>query len=103
MTSDQFGLTHDAWGRLVLIDAEGERHVGVEPVRAFPISDPTRWISICDADGAELVCVADLAGLAPSMRQALEEELARREFVPVIRRIVRVSADAAPSDWDVET
>ena len=33
----------------------------------------------------------------------IEEELARREFVPVIRRILRVSAAVEPSEWDVET
>src|SRR3954466_9786302 len=79
-----FGLTHDAWGRLVLIDAEGRRHVGVEPVRSFPISDPGCWISLCDGQGRELVCVESLADLAPAVRRTLEDELALREFVPVI-------------------
>lgn len=99
----RFGLSHDAWGRLVLIDADGQRHVGVEPVRAFPLSDPARFISLCDARGREVVCVADLADLVPATRQLLEEELALREFVPVILRIVRVSGEISPSDWDVET
>jgi hypothetical protein len=29
--------------------------------------------------------------------------MARREFVPIIRRIVRVSAPVEPSEWEVET
>ena len=98
-----FGLGHDAWGRLVLIDAEGRRHVGVEPVRAFPISDPGRWISLCDAQGREVACVESLSDLPPAVRLTLEEELALREFVPVIKRIVRVSGELSPMVWDVET
>ncbi len=98
-----FGLSHDSWGRLVLIDSTGRRHNGVEPVRAFPIADPQHWISICDAEGRELVLVEDLANIPPAVRQVLEDELARREFVPHLRRIIKVSTDVEPSEWDVET
>src|SRR4051794_36761105 len=98
-----FGLSRDAWGRLVLIDAEGVRHVGVEPIRAFPLSDPGRWVSLCDAEGREIARVPDLRAAPPIVRQLIEEELSQREFVPILRRIVRVSSDAAPADWDVET
>jgi hypothetical protein len=98
-----FSLSHDAWGRMVLVDAQGVRHIGVEPVRAFPISDPDHWVSICDAEGRELVCVEDLAKLEPALRQMLVEDLARHEFVPVIQTILGVSADADPSHWEVET
>lgn len=98
-----FGLSHDAWGRLVLIDADGKRHVGVEPVRAFPINDPGRWVSICDTNGREILCVESLEELSPTVRQVLEGELALREFTPVIKRILRLSGEISPSDWDVET
>jgi Domain of unknown function (DUF1854) len=96
-------LERDEWGRLVLIDEFGRRHVGVEPVRAFPISDPTRWISLCDPSGAELVQVESLDDLAPPTRQILLAELGRREFLPIIRRIVRVANDSIPAVWEVET
>ena len=98
-----FGLEHDAWGRLVLVDAQGVRHVGVEPVRGFPISDPDRWIAICDSEGRELVSVEDLALLAADVRRVLEEDLARREFVPLVRRILNVPPDAEPTAWEIET
>ena len=98
-----FGLKHDEWGRLLLIDASGRRHSGVEPVRAFPISEPGRWVSLCDAEGRELTCVEDLAELSDATRRVLEADLAAREFVPVILRIVRVSAETTPTEWAVET
>ncbi len=103
MSNSPFGLGRDPWGRLELIDAEGGRFVGVEPVRAFPISDPNRGVSLCDASGREVAWIDDLASLPSSIRQLIEEELAHREFVPILLKIKRISSDSAPSDWDVET
>ena len=91
-----FGLSHDPWGRLVLIDAEGRRFVGVDPVRAFPITHPRNWISICDAEGQEVVTIESLDEVAASVRQTLESELALREFIPVIQRIERLSGRFVP-------
>jgi hypothetical protein len=88
---------------LVLIDAEGVRHVGVEPVRAFPITEPGKWISIRDAAGRELVSIDDLNDLPPAVRKTLEDDLAQREFMPHIERIVRLSGDTEPAEWDVQT
>ena len=98
-----FGLYHDEWGQLVLIDAEGARHVGVNPVRMFPFSDPDHWLSIVDPSGHEIVCIENLAELAPNVRETLEQDLARREFVPVIKRVYRVSSILEPCEWEVET
>ncbi|HUY90809.1 MAG TPA: DUF1854 domain-containing protein [Pirellulales bacterium] len=103
LAAGEFHLSNDAWGRLVLIDSQGVRHEGVEPVRAFPLSDPDRWVAICDAMGAELAFVDDLKQLSPAVREALEEALARRDFVPVVERIVRIAVDVDPSEWEVIT
>ena len=103
MDISPFELTRDSWGRLELIDAEGRRFVGVEPVRAFPISDPKHGVSLCDDSGHEVAWIDDLATLPPTIRHLLEDELTAREFVPVLQRILRISSDSAPSDWDVET
>jgi len=98
-----FELRQDAWGRLVLTDADGRQHTGVELVRAFPLSDPRHGIAVCDAVGNELLWIEDIDELpAPLVRQ-IEEELAHREFVPVIRRVLSVSAPVEPSEWKVET
>jgi Domain of unknown function (DUF1854) len=96
-------LSLDAWGRLVISDDSGPRHVGVDPVRAFPISDPTGHISFCSEDGREVFFLRTMDGLDPGTRTTLERELALREFVPVIKSITRVSAEGTPCDWDVET
>jgi hypothetical protein len=98
-----FDLERDDLGRLVLIDGHGQRHVGVEAVRGFPISEPDRWISICDGEGREVALVGDLADLPAKVRELLEDDLAQREFVPLIRRILSVPPDTEPASWDVET
>jgi hypothetical protein len=96
-------LHRDGRGRLVYTDADGRQHVGVEPVRAFPISAPRQGVALCDATGRELLWIERLDDLPPGPRATLEEELAQREFVPVLLRVVRISAPAEPSEWEVET
>jgi hypothetical protein len=96
-------LGRDAENQLVLVDSHGQRHSGVEAVRAFPISAPQHAVSICDADGRELAYVSSLAGLPEAMRKTLEIELSQREFVPVIRRILNNPLDTEPTEWEVET
>jgi hypothetical protein len=96
-------LFRDAFARLVMIDAAGREHVGVEVVRAFPISQPDHWISICDADGHEILALDDIHQLPQEIRKVLLEELAQREFVPVIRRIVKVWNQTDPQEWQVVT
>lgn len=98
-----FELSQDAWGQLVLTMANGERHVGVQPVRAFPIADPDRWIALVDAQGHELALVEDPATLPEDLRERLLAELARAEFVPRIQRIIVASAQNDPAVWEIET
>ena len=98
-----FGLSRDPWDRLRLIDGDGRCYEQVTVVPLFPITDPEHWITICDAQGHELVCIDDLAVLSPDTLSVLQDELSRREFLPSIQRIVRVSGNTEPSQWDVET
>jgi hypothetical protein len=97
-----FTLHRDAFGQLVLTEA-GRVHAGVIPVRAFPFSAPRLGISLLDGAGREVLWVADLDDLAEEQRRTLEDELARREFVPVIRRVHKVAPRIEPSEWDVST
>jgi len=98
-----FSLERDGWDRLVLTDEAGDHYVGVEAVRAFPISDPQHAISICDSQGREILYIPALDGLSPGIREMLEIELSQREFVPLIRRILNDPPDTEPTEWKVET
>jgi len=96
-------LSYDSFGRLVLSLPTGEQFCGVVPVRGFPFSSPGTCISFVDEHGHEVFFLGDLAQLAPGVRQVLEQDLARREFIPIIRSIASVSAGAEPTDWHVVT
>jgi hypothetical protein len=98
-----FTLQRDAWGQLELTLADGRKLMGVEVARAFPISAPGEYVSICDAEGHEAMCIEDPSTLPPKVLEILDEELARREFVPVVVRIEEVLADADPSQWRIVT
>ncbi len=98
-----FQLDRDVFGQLILTDADGRRYSGVEPARAYPISCPEQWVSLCDAEGHEVLFVRDMEKLPSELRSMLEEELSRREFVPTINEILKVADETDPSEWEVET
>lgn len=102
MTS--FELKRNEAGRLVYLKPVlGLMSEDVIPARAFPITDPGFGISLLDAKGRELEWIEDLALLSEATRSLLLEELGRREFLPEITRLNRVSTFATPSVWEVET
>ena len=96
-------LERDALGRLVFIDAAGTPHIGVYPVKAFPITSPSTGISIMDQSGKELCWFDSISAIPKGELALIEEELAAREFMPVIEKITKVSTFAPPSIWDIET
>ena len=98
-----FTLERDNRGHLMLIDAQGERYPDAAPVRAFPLSDPQHAISICDQNGKEIVYIDSLDELEPATRAIVEESLAKREFVPVILKILAMPPRTEPALWQVET
>lgn len=98
-----FRLERHASGRLLLTDSQGQQHLGVVPVRAFPIAAPGEGVSLVGSEGHELAWLERLADLPPELRSLLEEELALRDFTPEITRIHSVSSFGTPSTWAVET
>ncbi len=98
-----FELARDPLGRLFCTLPDGSEHRGVTPVRAFPIAAPDEGLSLVSAEGRELAWVPRLAALEPDQRALIEDELASREFVPEIRRILGVSTFSTPSTWQLET
>jgi hypothetical protein len=103
MDNDQLQLSRDSFGKLVLTTADGQRHAGVAPVRAFPIQAPDEGISLMTGDGKEVAWIPSLGALPAAARALLEEELQGREFMPEIRAIRSVSSYATPSTWQVST
>ena len=101
--ANTFSLSRNSFGYVCLQDQAGVTHEQVVPVRAFPISYPNESIAIVDRDGHELVWLDSLDQATPSNQQLINEELASREFMPVLTGIENVSTFATPSTWTVKT
>lgn len=98
-----FQLRRDSFGKLVITLENGEEHVGVIPVRAFPIQAPTRGISLVRDGGKEVAWIDDLTEMPEQVRNLVQEEIEGREFIPEILHIKDVSSFATPCTWYVKT
>ncbi len=99
---NNLSLRRDDWGCLLLQRPDGSEPIVVEPVRCFPLTHRDEHVSLLDVEGREVLRIAALNELAEEPRRLLEQELAEREFSPVIRRILGAGT-VAPCHWDVET
>ena len=98
-----FTLELDEEANLTLIDSRNQRHEKARPVRLFPLTDPSAWISIVNAQGQELACVEHIDKLPGELREILLKALANRDFVPVIRQIKSVNRVPNGHAWTVIT
>lgn len=103
MSAPDFTLSRNAFGRLVFTAADGTVSEGVVPIRAFPISAADEGVSLVSTDGSEVAWFDRVADLPETIRSLVEAELASREFMPEVQRIISVSSFATPSTWLVET
>ena len=103
MNTLSFDLSRTAYGKLVLTTAQGQRHEGVVPVRAFPIQAPEHGISLFDADGHEVAWVEALAEVPQPMQDLLREAMQTREFMPQIEALLSVTSFSTPCTWQVRT
>lgn len=103
VTASIFSLERNAFGKLILTNAQGERFEGVMPVRAFPIQSPEDGIALVSLDGREVGWVDRLDAVPEPAQGLIRQELSTREFVPVIARIVNVSSFSTPCTWSVAT
>lgn len=103
MTTPYQRLSRNAFGRLDLVDADGQFHGAVTPVRAHPISAPDEGISLVGQDGHELAWIPRLSALPPADRELLQAEFEVREFMPTVQALLAVSTFSTPSQWTVRT
>ena len=103
MTTTNFQLARNPFGRLVLTTSQGEVCEGVVPVRAFPIQSPDDGIAMVHTDGHEVAWIDSLSELSEPAQSLIREELATREFMPEILSIERVTSFSTPCTWQVQT
>ena len=103
MTTPNFQLIRNAFGRLVLTTSTGEVFEGVVPVRAFPIQSPEVGISMVHTDGHEVAWIEALREVPEPAQGLIREELESREFMPEIQSIDSVTSFSTPCTWEVKT
>jgi len=96
-------LRHDSFGRLLLTLDDGVEVCGVVPVRCFPFTAPQDHVAFLDEKAREVFHLRTIAELDEPTRKVLEEDLARREFIPLIKEIISISPGAEPTEWCVDT
>lgn len=103
MMAPHFQLERNAFGRLILTNAQGECFESVVPVRAFPIQAPEDGISLVNTDGQEVAWIDLLADVPEPAQGLIRDALAMREFMPVINSIDAVTSFSTPCTWTVQT
>ena len=96
-------LTRNDLGQLTLTLDDDTTHVGIVPVRAYPLSAPDEGLSLMNTDGHEVLWIDRLSTLPAAWRQLLEAELAVRELTPQVTALLDVSSFSTPSTWTVDT
>src|SRR5262245_20362932 len=90
-------------GRLHVTLEDDCSYIGVVVVRAFPLSDTQRYVSVRDAANNGVGLIADIRELDADSRRLVMEELERRYIVPIVRRVLAVKERFGTVDWTVET
>jgi len=76
---------------------------GVSVKPCFPVTRAERCLFLTGPKGEALGLLVDTKGLSRESCQALQEEAAKQQFLPVITKINAVSSDFAVPIWDVLT
>ena len=93
-----------AHGPILRLTIEDDRsYLRVSVLRAFPLSDPSHYLSVRDGQGNEVGLIAAPDALRPEDRALVERELDRRYLVPVVSRVVSARERFGTVEWTMET
>ncbi|MBO0857537.1 MAG: DUF1854 domain-containing protein [Chloracidobacterium sp.] len=82
---------------------EDRSYLKVSVLRAFPLSEPDRFLSVRDSANKEIGLIADPAELGDENRKLVEEDLERRYLTPAVTRIIAAKERFGTVDWTIET
>jgi len=80
-----------------------EVSTNVQIYRAYPLSDPMHYLSICDDENKEIGVLVDPEELSMENRALVEHHLNRRYLVPIVNRILSTKERFGTLDWVMET
>ncbi len=74
-----------------------------QTMRGFPLSDPDHYIGFLDSANKDIGLVIDPSQLDPESRLVVDQDLEKRYFVPLIRKVYSVKEEFGTIAWDVDT
>ncbi len=94
-------------GALSIKLGETEEYENVKVYRSFPLSDPSKYISLrvgrTKGEELEIGVIRNLSEVRPQSRDLLWQELTRRYLIHTITRIHAITEEFAFLHWDVST
>ncbi len=74
-----------------------------QSMRAFPLTDPDHYIGFLDCANKDIGLIVDPSQLDAESRSVVEQDLEKRYFVPLIRKVYSVKEEFGTIAWDVDT
>jgi hypothetical protein len=90
-------------GRIRLTVAEDRSYLDVRIIRAFPLSDPDKFIGLLDGKERIIGVLNHLKTANDETRKIIREELERRYFTPTIRKIYSMKEEYGVYYCNVDT
>lgn len=75
----------------------------LEPLRLFPVSGMSKYISLLDESGKEIAIIRDINNLMPESKKAIQECLESYYIIPKIKKIISRVEKYGNISWTVET
>lgn len=82
---------------------DGRCFENLEPIRLFPVSGITKYISLTDENGKEVAIIRDLDHLMPDSAEAVRKCLESYYIVPKIKKILSRVEKYGNITWTVDT
>ena len=82
---------------------DGRCFENLEPLRLFPVSGITKYISLLDETGKEIAIIRDIDALLPESKKAIRECLESYYIIPKIKKILSRVEKYGNITWTVET
>lgn len=92
----------DSWQQVFMENGNGKEGP-VRVKRAFPLTDPDRFIIITDVQGKFIGMLDDYRNLDKDSAAVLKEELEQDYFLPQIIKIYSIRDEYRVMNWFVET
>lgn len=82
---------------------DGRCFENLEPLRLFPVSGISKYISLIDENGKEVAIIRDINHLMPESKKAIQECLESYYIVPKIKKIISRVEKYGNITWTVAT